>query len=420
MKENEFYQNYLDTLSGAARVAGVSPEEVDFLTRPERQIEVAVPVRMDDGNLRVFEGYRVQHCSLRGPYKGGIRYHECADMGEVKALAAVMTFKCAVADIPYGGGKGGVKVNPAALSERELEALTRAYAGAIFPVIGPETDIPAPDVNTNAKIMAWFCDEYSKRNRRFTPECVTGKPVSLGGSLGREEATGRGVVIAAREMLKKYGTSFQGRRVAVQGNGNVGSVASKYFSQEGAKVVAVSDISGALFFEEGLDGGALRALSLKKKTLSDLPRKPGMRFVPGAAGNRELLECSADILVPAALENQITGDNAARVRAKFIVEAANGPTTAAADRILEENGKIVLPDILANTGGVIVSYFEWVQNMSRFCWTEKEVVERLAERMTTAAENVFAEAEKRHCSLRMGAYAMALARLLETSKFLGA
>ncbi len=420
MKENNFYQNYLDTLARAAKVVCAAPEEVEFLTRPERQLEVSMPVRMDDGSLRVFEGYRVQHCSLRGPYKGGIRYHECADMGEVKALAAVMTFKCAVADIPYGGGKGGVKVDPAKLSERELEALTRAYAGAIYPVIGPETDIPAPDVNTNAKMMAWFCDEYSKRNHRFTPECVTGKPVSLGGSLGREEATGRGVVIAARETLKRYGGRLCGTRVAVQGNGNVGSVASRYFFREGAKIVAASDISGALFCEEGLDGEALRALSLEKKTLSSLALKPGMRFVPGGEGNRLLLECDTDMLVPAALENQITAENASNIRAKFIVEAANGPTSAAADRILEEKGKIVLPDILANTGGVIVSYFEWVQNMSRFCWTEGEVAARLEEKMTAAAAGVFAAAEKYRCSLRVGAYAVALARLLETAKFLGA
>ena len=419
MKTYDPYENYLEILHRAARIAGVAEDVVTMLSVPEKQLQVAVPVRMDDGSLKVFDGYRVQHNSLRGPYKGGIRYHENSDMSEVKALAAWMTFKCAVANIPYGGGKGGIKVNPATLTSKELERLTRAYADAIFPLVGPETDVPAPDVNTNGQIMGWFCDEYSRKNCKFTPAAVTGKPIALGGSLGREEATGRGVVIAAKEALSKYGDKLAGKRVAVQGNGNVGSVASKYFSESGCKLVAVSDVSGALFCEEGFDGNEIRRFSLSKKLFKEYPLTDGVRFVEGKAGNDELLTCDVDLLVPAALENQINADNAGKIRAKYIVEAANGPTTADADVILNARGVRVVPDILANGGGVIVSYFEWVQNLAHDSWSEEEVNARLEKTMISAVDEVYANAEKYASDLRTGAYITAIGRLEQTMRLLG-
>lgn len=413
------YENYLHTLNEAAELMSFESDVKALLSVPERQLQVSVPVRMDDGGIKVFEGYRVQHSSLRGPYKGGLRYHENADIDEVKALAAWMTMKCAVADIPYGGGKGGVKVDPSELSEGELERLTRGYADAVFSIVGPERDIPAPDVNTNGKIMAWFVDEFSRRNGKFTPAVVTGKPIALGGSLGREEATGRGVVIAARRMLAKFGEKFEGKSVAVQGNGNVGSVAAKLFALSKCKITAVSDVSGALFCTEGIDGGALREFSLKKRFLSEFPLRAGMDFIAGKEGNAALLESNVDILVPAALENQINAENADKIRARFIVEAANGPTTAEADHVLSDKGIKILPDILANAGGVIVSYFEWVQNLNRFMWSEKEVNAKLEEKMTAAVDAVFSASERHGCTLRMGAYVTALGRLAETASLLG-
>ena len=285
MKENNFYQNYLDTLARAAKVVCAAPEEVEFLTRPERQLEVSMPVRMDDGSLRVFEGYRVQHCSLRGPYKGGIRYHECADMGEVKALAAVMTFKCAVADIPYGGGKGGVVVDPTTLSDGEKQRLTRRFTSMISPIIGPDKDIPAPDVGTNAEVMGWIMDTYSMLNGHSTPAVVTGKPIALGGSEGRNEATGRGIMLNTLYICQKLGIDIKAATVAIQGMGNVGSVTAKLLNKEGAKIVAVSDVSGGIYNENGLNIPAiLEYLSVKGNLLSGY-NEDGMKRI----SNEELL-----------------------------------------------------------------------------------------------------------------------------------
>ncbi|MBQ2712213.1 MAG: Glu/Leu/Phe/Val dehydrogenase [Clostridia bacterium] len=413
------YLNYLATLTRAAERMQLDESEIVRLRYPERQVQVSLPIRMDDGSLRVFEGYRVQHNSLRGPYKGGIRFHQNADINEVKALAAWMTMKCAVANIPYGGGKGGVTVDPSTLSQTELERLTRAYANAVYDVVGPFTDIPAPDVNTNGGIMAWFCDEYSKRNGHLTPEVVTGKPVPFGGSLGREEATGRGVVIAAKETLKSFGEELAGKRVAVQGNGNVGSVATMLFEKEGCKIVAVSDVSGALFCAQGIPGEKMRQYALSRTLLKNYPLSEGMTFIPGAEGNAALLTVDTDILVPAALENQITAENVAKVQAKYIVEGANGPTTAEADVALEERGIMLIPDILANSGGVIVSYFEWVQNLGRYMWSEEEVNAKLAVQMGNAVASVCANAKKYNSSLRMGAYITALERLTVAQKLRG-
>lgn len=410
-KEYNPYDNYLAVLNKTAETIGLSEDVLTLLSSPERTIEVSLAVRMDDGSLRRFDGYRVQHSSLRGPCKGGIRYHENVDLDEVKALSAWMTMKCAVADIPYGGGKGGIRVNPKTLSRGELERLTRAYALAISPNVGPHKDVPAPDVNTNGQVMAWFCDEYSKTAGAFTPAVVTGKPVALGGSLGREESTGRGVMLALREIMAKRGDSLKGKRVAVQGKGNVGSVAAVMLENEGCTLVAVSDVSGALFCDKGISAAQIREYALAKRMLKDCPAPDGAVFIPGKEGNEKLLESDVDVLVPAALENQIDEGNADKIRAKYVVEGANGPTTAEADEILEKRGVVVIPDILANGGGVVVSYFEWVQNLSNYYWPEKEVNEKLEKKMSASARAVWDASVRYGCSLRAGAYAVALDRL---------
>lgn len=420
MKKYNAFENFLKTFDKAADYLGLSPEERTKLSMPERQVEVFIPVRMDNGNIKMFEGYRVQHNSFRGPYKGGLRYHEEADVNEVRALSALMSIKCAVADIPYGGGKGGIKADPSKLSEAELERLTRAYVDAIYPVIGPKVDIPAPDVNTNSKIMGWFCDEYSKFSHCFTPAVVTGKPLALGGSKGRDEATGLGVVMTAKMMLKKFGVEMTGLKVAVQGNGNVGSVASKYFEKEGCKIVAASDISGAVFCPDGLSGALLRKMMLlDKKLLSEYPLGENVTFIAGKEGNEALLEYDTDILVPAALENQITELNATKLKAKYVVEAANGPTTAEADEILDQRGIIVIPDILANCGGVVVSYFEWTQNLDCYYLSESEIVERLQRKINDAVESVYNISREYGATLRMGAYISAVSKISEAGKYLG-
>lgn len=419
MKEYNAFENFLTTFGRAADIMELSEDDRRRIAYPERQVEATLRVRMDDGSIKTFEGYRVQHNSALGPYKGGLRYHQNADINEVRALSAWMSIKCAVASIPYGGGKGGITVDPSKLSEGELERLTRAYVDAIYPVIGPETDIPAPDVNTNGKIMGWFCDEYSKLRGAFTPACVTGKPIAIGGSLGREEATGLGVVTAAKSMLANYGVELKGKRVVVQGNGNVGSVSSKYFAQEGCIIVAASDVSGAVFDPAGLDGELLRKMAVERKLLSEYPLGKGASFVAGVDGNKKLLSCDTDILVPAALENQIDATNASEVKAKFVVEAANGPTTADADVILEKMGVVVVPDILANCGGVVVSYFEWSQNLTRYYLGVDEINARLITKMNSAVKNVFDIARKYGCSLRMGAYIAAVSKIDEAMKLLG-
>jgi len=417
LKQNP-YETFLAVMEEAAAKMGLAPNDYEALKYCERQLEVSLPVQMDDGSVRVFEGYRVQHSSLRGPCKGGIRYHQDADINEVKALAAWMSFKCAVANIPYGGGKGGIKVDPAQLSAGELERLTRAYTAAIAPIVGPDKDIPAPDVNTNAQIMAWFVDTYSKISGKFSPGVVTGKPIELGGSLGRREATGRGVMISCRELMKLYGTTLKGKRVAVQGNGNVGGIGAQLLVEQGAIVTALSDVSGAVFCDKGLNVDKIMDFAAKRNLLKDY-KEAGVRFVAGAEGNAELLAADVDILVPAALENQIHADNAASVRAKYVVEGANGPMTKAGDKLLNEKGVVIVPDILANAGGVVCSYFEWVQNLANYYWTLGEVNAKLETQMVSAFNEVVALTKQYNCNFRTAAYISAIKRITGARKLKG-
>ncbi len=410
------YEEMLEVLDRAASMLGLEEKDYIQLKYPEREVKVSIPVVMDDGSVKVFEGYRVQHSGVRGPYKGGIRYHQNVDMDEVKALAAWMSFKCAVVDIPYGGGKGGVTVDATKLSKGELERLTRKYATLLYPVIGPEIDIPAPDVNTNAEIMGWFMDTYSTLKGHLSPGVVTGKPIPIGGSLGRGEATGRGVMLMTREISKKLGLSLKGAKVAVQGAGNVGGTAAKLLYREGCKVVALSDVSGGIYSEEGLNiEEIMDFLTAQRGRLLKDYDAPGLVRI----SNEELLLQDVDILIPAALENQITEEIAPRIKAKIIVEGANGPTTVGGDKILEQNGVVVVPDILANSGGVTVSYFEWVQNLQSFRWEEEEINKRLENIMIKAFNEVWDKAVNAGTTLRMGAYMVAVDRIVTASKMRG-
>ncbi|MFY9177929.1 MAG: Glu/Leu/Phe/Val dehydrogenase [Caldicoprobacterales bacterium] len=410
------YDAMLEVLDRAANMLGLEEQDYIHLKYPEREIKVSIPVEMDDGSIKVFEGYRVQHSSVRGPYKGGIRYHQDVDMDEVKALAGWMSFKCAVVDIPYGGGKGGVRVDATKLSKKELERLTRKYATLLYPFVGPEIDIPAPDVNTNAEIMSWFMDTYSTLRGHLSPGVVTGKPVPIGGSLGRTEATGRGVMFMTREIAKKLHLPLEGARVAVQGAGNVGGTAARLLYREGCKIVALSDVSGGIYLEEGLNMDEIMDfLTAERGRLLKDYDVPGLVRI----SNDELLTADVDILIPAALGNQITEEIAPRIKAKIVVEGANGPTTVAGDKILEDNGIVVVPDILANAGGVTVSYFEWVQNLQSFRWEEEEINKRLENIMIKAFNEVWNTAEKAATSLRMGAYMVAVDRIVTASKMRG-
>jgi len=369
---------------------------------------------MDDGNVRVFEGYRVQHSSLRGPCKGGLRYHQDVNLDEVKALAAWMSFKCAVVNIPYGGAKGGVKVNPCELTKNELMRLTRRYTSSILPLIGPERDIPAPDVNTNPEIMGWIMDTYSMMKGYAIPAVVTGKPIDIGGSLGRQEATGRGVLIITQETVKYLGLQPESLTVAVQGMGNVGAAAAKLLYEAGYKIVAVSDITGGVRSDNGLDIPAIEKHLCANGTLC------GYQAEGVTAFNRdEILTTPCDILIPAAMENQLTAANAGDVKAKIIIEGANGPTEAEADEILRRRGIFLVPDILANAGGVVVSYFEWVQNIESFMWGIDQVNKTLETIMVKAFCEVAEISETYQTSMRMGAYMAALKRLVAAKKIRG-
>jgi glutamate dehydrogenase/leucine dehydrogenase len=382
------------------------------LKNPRRIIIVSVPVRMDDGRIKVFTGYRVQYDMVRGPYKGGIRYHPNVDLDEIKALAAWMTWKCAVVDIPYGGAKGGVACNPKEMSKGELERLTRRYTAMIIDEIGPYKDVPAPDVYTDAQTMAWIMDTYSQFKGYLVPEVVTGKPIEVGGSEGREEATGRGVAICARETVKHLGIDMRGLQVAVQGFGKVGKAAAKILQEMGCKIIAVSDSSGGIFSEKGLDLAAV--LEHKEKTGQLHGFKDGADIT-----NDELLELECDILVPAALENQITGENAANIKAKIIVEGANGPSTPEAREVLNKRGVFIVPDILANAGGVVVSYFEWIQNLHREHWGEKEVNQKLEEKMLEAFRDVLKIAREYTVDLATAAYILGIRRIVNAYERLG-
>lgn len=401
-------------LKNVASLLDLDSGMLEVLANCKRELVVNFPVRMDDGATRVFTGYRVQHNEARGPVKGGIRFSPFVNLDEIKALAMWMTWKCAVVNLPYGGGKGGVIVDPRSLSNGELERLTRRYASEISIIISPEMDIPAPDLGTNPRIMAWIMDTYSMHHGHSIPGVVTGKPIGIGGSRGRDEATGRGVQFVTEEACKNAGYSLQGQTVAVQGFGNVGGVAARLLAQSGARIVAVSDSRGGVYNPNGLDVEKLYARRLAGGALDDHPGSDHEHIT-----NAELLELPVDILVPAALEGQITELNADRVRAKMIVEAANGPVTPRADSILGERGVYVIPDIVANAGGVVVSYFEWVQDLQSFFWEESEVNTRLHRIITNAFHEVVALAETRGLRLREAAYVVAVQRVVEAISLRG-
>lgn len=412
MERNPF-QIAQQQLDAAAHRLNLDPGIHAILREPKRVLEVNFPVKMDDGSVKVFRGFRSQHSDAVGPSKGGIRFHPQVTVDEVKALSMWMTFKCGVVGLPYGGGKGGVVVDPKTLSQAELERLSRAYFAAIAQLVGPQTDIPAPDVYTNSRIMAWMMDEYNKCHSGVNyPGVITGKPIILGGSLGRNEATARGCLFVVREALKKLGINFAGATVAVQGFGNAGSIAASLLAAEGAKIVAVSDSKGGISSTQGIDP---RAILDHKKQTGSVADFPGSRKIDNAG----LLEVDCDILIPAALENQITEENAERIKARIIAEAANGPTTPEADKILQHRGIMVIPDILANAGGVVVSYFEWVQNLMNFYWTEEEVNSRLEQKMTVAFAATYEMSQKHQVNMRTGAYMVSVARVAEAIKARG-
>jgi glutamate dehydrogenase (NAD(P)+) len=396
----------------AANILGLDPGLYRILRTPDRELTVSIPVYMDDGSLQVFTGYRVQHSMARGPAKGGIRYAPNVTLDEVRALAAWMTWKCAVVNIPFGGGKGGVVCDPGRLSPGELERITRRYVANILDIIGPDRDVPAPDMGTNSQVMAWIMDTYAMHVRQAATSVVTGKPVELGGSLGRIEATGRGLQICAREALDLLGRRATECSAAVQGAGNVGQVTASYLDRMGVKIVAISDITGARINTDGLDIEAVRNHLLRHRTLDGYDG--GDR-----ATNAELLELPVDILVPAATENVITSRNAKNLKAKLLIEGANGPVTAAADKILEENGVFVVPDILANAGGVTVSYFEWVQDRMGYFWTQQEVNDRMEQIMVRAFKDVVDMARRFEVSNRIAAYLLGIDRVARITSLRG-
>jgi glutamate dehydrogenase (NAD(P)+) len=402
----------LQEFDEAARILNLESGIWKILTHPKRQITVSCPVQMDNGEIEVFTGYRVQYNITLGPAKGGIRYHPGVTLDEVTALAAWMTWKCAVAHIPFGGGKGGVICDPTRMSRRELEALTRRYVAEIIDEIGPEKDVPAPDVNTNEQVMAWVMDTYSMHVGHTETAVVTGKPVELGGSLGRHEATGLGVTIATRESAKHLGFDIKGASVAIQGFGNVGSVSAQLLSEIGAKIVAITDWKGGVYRAQGLDVPKLIDHVRQHKTVDGFGGSE-------ALSNDQLFSLDVDVVIPAALENQIRMENARSIRAKVVIEAANGPTTPDAHRHLHERGVLVVPDILANSGGVTASYFEWVQDRYGYFWTEKEVNERLEAKMREAFDAVIQTTTRYKVDMRTAAYIVAIGRVAAVTRLRG-
>ncbi|MGR3764861.1 Glu/Leu/Phe/Val family dehydrogenase [Rossellomorea sp. NS-SX7] len=388
------------------------PEEVyELLKEPVRMLTVKIPVRMDDGKVKVFTGYRAQHNDAVGPTKGGIRFHPNVTEKEVKALSIWMSLKCGIVDLPYGGGKGGIICDPRDMSFRELERLSRGYVRAISQIVGPSKDIPAPDVFTNSQIMAWMMDEYSRIDEYNSPGFITGKPLVLGGSHGRETATAKGVTICIREAAKKKGIKLEGARVVVQGFGNAGSFLAKFMHDAGAKIIGISDAYGGLHDEEGLDIDYLLDRRDSFGTVTKL--------FNNTITNQELLELDCDILVPAAIENQITEHNAHNIRASIVVEAANGPTTLDATKILTERDILLVPDVLASSGGVTVSYFEWVQNNQGYYWTEEEVEEKLEKILVNSFNNVYETSQSRRVDMRLAAYMVGVRKMAEASRFRG-
>ncbi|GLU30771.1 Glu/Leu/Phe/Val dehydrogenase [Trinickia caryophylli] len=404
--------NYLRQVDRVAPYLGTLSRWIETLKRPKRIMIVDVPIELDNGTVAHFEGYRVQHNVSRGPGKGGVRYHQDVTLSEVMALSAWMSVKNAAVNVPYGGAKGGIRVDPRKLSRGELERVTRRYTSEIGIIIGPNTDIPAPDVNTNEQIMAWMMDTYSMNQGQTATGVVTGKPISLGGSLGRKEATGRGVFVVGTEAARRVGLDIEGARVAVQGFGNVGGIAARLFQEAGAKVVAVQDHTGSLFNAKGVDTVAL---------LAHVAQTGGVGGFTGAdpVANEEFWTIETDILIPAALENQITEKNAGKIKTKIIVEGANGPTTTAADDILHDKGVLVIPDVVANAGGVTVSYFEWVQDFSSFFWTEDEINQRLERVMREAFNAVWQVASENSVSMRTAAFIVACKRILMAREMRG-
>jgi glutamate dehydrogenase (NAD(P)+) len=403
----------LKQLDEAANLINLESGMRDVLANPKRVLTVSLPVKMDNGKIRVFTGFRSQHNDARGPFKGGIRYHPQVTVEEVKALSMWMTWKCAIADIPYGGGKGGIICNPKEMSEIELERLTRRYAYSIADIIGPRTDIPAPDVYTGGKEMAWIMDTYSALKGNFgQPEIITGKPLSIGGSLGRTEATGRGLTFTVREAAKKLAVDLKQATVAIQGFGNAGQYAGQLLEDQGAKIVAVSDTRAAVFNKNGLNVEGLRNHKEKNGSVVGFPEAK-------AISGEEILETECTILIPAALENQITQKNASRISAKIVAEAANGPTTPQADEILFKNKILLIPDILANGGGVTVSYFEWLQNLRREYWTESDVNERLDKNISKAFADVYNTHEKHGVNMRKASTLLAIEKVAEATRIRG-
>ena len=401
------YEMAVKQLEEVAEFIKLKPSILEYLKHPKREFIVSIPVRMDDGSVKIFTGYRVQHNFALGPTKGGFRYHPQVTLDEVRALAMWMTWKCAVMDLPYGGAKGGVRVDPSTLSEGELERLTRRYAFELIPIIGPEKDIPAPDVNTNPQTMAWFMDTYSMSVGYTSPGVVTGKPIEIGGSKGRVEATGKGLVFIIIELLKRLSMDIKNIRVAIQGFGNVGSHAAIDLYKLGCKVVAVSDVTGGVYYENGLDIPTMIdwVMQNKDKGLISYPDYTKIT-------NKELFELEdIDILIPAALEGVVNENNADKIKARMIAEGANGPTTPEAEKILLSKGKIIIPDIIANAGGVTVSYFEWVQDLQSFFWEEEEINNKLRKIIVRAFDKVWSYSQEQGISLRLAAYAYAVSKV---------
>jgi len=412
LNEENPFEAMMSRFDRAAQLLDLEPGLYKVLRHPEKQITVSVPVMMDNGELEVFTGYRVLYNTVRGPAKGGIRFDMQVTLEEVKALAAWMTWKCAVVNLPFGGAKGGVICDPATMSVGELERLTRRYTAGIIHTLGPDSDVPAPDVNTNERVMAWVMDTYSMHHRHTVTAVVTGKPVEMGGSLGRREATGRGCMIVTKEALRHLGMKVAGTTLAVQGFGNVGSVAAQLLAREGCKICAISDRTGAYYNKNGIDVDAAVEYVKQNRTLEGF--KGGDSIT-----NEELLTADVDVLLPAALENVITSKNAAKIQAKIVCEGANGPTTAGADSILDEKEVFVIPDILANAGGVTVSYFEWVQDRGGYFWSEETVNERLTDIMRRSFAEVLRLSVQHRVNMRTAAYMTSISRVAAVHKLRG-
>jgi glutamate dehydrogenase (NAD(P)+) len=412
IKEHNPFESMMSRFDRAAQLLDLDPDLYAVMRVPNRELKVYIPTRMDSGRIEVFEGFRVQHNFARGPAKGGIRYAPDVNIDEIRALAAWMTWKCAVVNVPFGGAKGGVICDPTQMSMGELERMTRRYASELLDFIGPEKDVPAPDMNTNEQTMAWIMDTYSMHARHTVTAVVTGKPIDLGGSSGRREATGRGILFVVNEAIKKFKMSPPQTRVVVQGSGNVGGIGARLLHEAGYKVVAISDVHGGIYNPNGIDiAEALRHLGQTRS----FEEFPGVERV----SNQDLLELECDVLVPAATENQITSQNADRIKCKVLAEGANGPTTAGADKILHENGVFVIPDILANAGGVTVSYFEWVQDRMGYFWREDVVNERLQDKMVASFNDLCRYADQHSVDTRTAAYMLAIDRVAYDTRMRG-